>query len=52
VDYPRIDPVLVHLGPLQDRWYGLMYVIGFILSFLIKVHEIFEKDKGNTRKET
>lgn len=34
--YPNIDPVLVNIwGPLQIRWYGLMYVIGFVLAFLI-----------------
>lgn len=34
--YPDIDPVLINIwGPLQIRWYGLMYVIGFVLAFLI-----------------
>lgn len=27
-----IDPVIFSLGPLQVRWYGLMYVIGFIIA--------------------
>lgn len=35
--YPQIDPVLIHLGPLQVRWYGLMYVIAFTLGYLILV---------------
>ena len=26
--YPDIDPVALSLGPLQIRWYGLMYVLG------------------------
>ena len=30
--YPQIDPVLIHLGPLQIRWYGLMYVVGIIVG--------------------
>jgi len=33
--YPQIDPVLIHLGPLQLRWYGLMYIIGFIVSYFV-----------------
>ncbi|PKM70407.1 MAG: prolipoprotein diacylglyceryl transferase [Firmicutes bacterium HGW-Firmicutes-18] len=33
--YPVIGPVLIHLGPLQIRWYGLMYVIGFVLAYFI-----------------
>lgn len=27
--YPEFDPVIVHLGPLALRWYGLMYLLGF-----------------------
>ena len=33
LSYPSIDPVIFSLGPLQVRWYGLMYVIGFIASY-------------------
>lgn len=33
--FPQIDPVLIHLGPLQLRWYGLMYIFGFIASFFV-----------------
>jgi len=28
--HPQFDPVALHLGPLAIRWYGLMYVLGFI----------------------
>ncbi len=38
--YPEIDPVLLHLGPLQVRWYGLMYVLGFIASYQLVRHQI------------
>ena len=31
--YPTIDPVLFALGPLQVRWYGLMYVLGFLSAY-------------------
>ncbi len=27
--YPKFDPVAISLGPLQIRWYGLMYLTGF-----------------------
>ncbi len=33
--FPSIDPVFLRLGPLQFRWYGLMYVIGFLVSYFI-----------------
>ena len=29
--HPQFDPVAIHLGPLAVRWYGLMYLIGFVL---------------------
>jgi phosphatidylglycerol:prolipoprotein diacylglycerol transferase len=31
--YPGIDPVAVALGPLKVRWYGLMYVTGFVWAW-------------------
>lgn len=29
LNYPKIDPVAVQIGPLKVHWYGLMYLIGF-----------------------
>jgi len=28
--YPDIDPIALSLGPVHVRWYGLMYVLGFL----------------------
>jgi phosphatidylglycerol:prolipoprotein diacylglycerol transferase len=33
--HPSFDPVAIHLGPLQVRWYGLMYLIGFAAFLLL-----------------
>ncbi|WP_018692871.1 prolipoprotein diacylglyceryl transferase [Algicola sagamiensis] len=30
--FPEIDPIIFSIGPLSVRWYGLMYVIGFIAA--------------------
>jgi len=30
VIHPQFDPIALQLGPLAVRWYGLMYLIGFI----------------------
>jgi phosphatidylglycerol:prolipoprotein diacylglycerol transferase len=31
--YPDFDPVIFSVGPIAIRWYGLMYVIGFLLAW-------------------
>jgi phosphatidylglycerol---prolipoprotein diacylglyceryl transferase len=31
--YPDIDEVIFSIGPLKIRWYGLMYVIGFLVAW-------------------
>lgn len=33
--YPAIDPVAVSFGPVRLHWYGLMYVIAFLLAWLL-----------------
>lgn len=33
--YPEIDPVALSLGPLKVRWYGLMYLFGFLAAWLL-----------------
>jgi phosphatidylglycerol:prolipoprotein diacylglycerol transferase len=33
--YPAIDPIAFRLGPLAIRWYGLAYVVGFVVAGLI-----------------
>jgi phosphatidylglycerol:prolipoprotein diacylglycerol transferase len=33
-DYPNIDPIAIHLGPVSVHWYGLSYLFGFICVFL------------------
>lgn len=40
IPYPNINPDLITIGPLRVRWYGVMYVLGFIASyFLIQKQE-------------
>lgn len=33
--YPEIDPVAISIGPLDIRWYGIMYLVGFVAGFLL-----------------
>ncbi|SHI23758.1 prolipoprotein diacylglyceryl transferase [Pollutimonas bauzanensis] len=33
--YPQIDPIALQIGPVAIHWYGLMYLIGFALVWLL-----------------
>jgi len=40
IRYPQIDPVIITIGPLSLRWYGLMYVLGFASSYLLTIYQL------------
>ncbi len=33
MQFPNIDPILVHIGPFAIRWYALAYVAGILLGW-------------------
>lgn len=33
ISYPTIDPDIIRIGPLHVRWYGLMYILGFLAAY-------------------
>ena len=33
--HPQIDPIAFSIGPLAVRWYGLMWLLGFTLFFVL-----------------
>jgi phosphatidylglycerol:prolipoprotein diacylglycerol transferase len=45
--HPQIDPVAIAVGPLAVRWYGLMYLIGFGVAFLLARSRIKQGRSGN-----
>jgi phosphatidylglycerol:prolipoprotein diacylglycerol transferase len=36
--HPQFDPIAFSVGPLAVRWYGLMYLIGFVLFVVLGRH--------------
>jgi len=49
--FPNIDPVLLELGPLKVRWYGLMYLIGFLFAMWLANRRADKPDSGWTRDQ-
>ncbi len=35
LQFPVIDPIIFSIGPVSLRWYGTMYLIGFIAAMLL-----------------
>lgn len=33
LQYPDINPIALHLGPLRVHWYGIMYLLGFAAAW-------------------
>ena len=40
----NVDPVLIHLGPLQIRWYGLLWALGFLIGYFV-MRRIYRHEK-------
>jgi phosphatidylglycerol:prolipoprotein diacylglycerol transferase len=45
--HPQFDPVAIAIGPLAVRWYGLMYLVGFGMAFLLARSRIKAGKSGN-----
>ena len=35
IPYPHIPPEIIRIGPLALRWYGVMYLVGYVVGFRI-----------------
>lgn len=45
IPYPNIDPVIFKIGPLSVRWYGVMYVLGFAVSYFLVKYQVTKNKK-------
>ncbi len=43
VSCPIIDPILLKLGPVEIRWYGFMYLMGFVAAYFVIRSELRRK---------
>ncbi len=48
--HPDFDPVAIHLGPLAIRWYGIMYLVGFVLFLILGRHRIRERSDWTVKE--
>lgn len=43
--FPQLDPIIFSIGPIALRWYGLMYLIGFVAALFL-ANRAADKSKG------
>ncbi|QUJ67996.1 prolipoprotein diacylglyceryl transferase [Photobacterium sp. GJ3] len=49
--FPNFDPVLFEIGPLAIRWYGLMYLVGFMFALWLANRRADKPNSGWTRDQ-
>ena len=45
IKYPHFSPIAFHLGPVAVHWYGLMYLLGFVLAWALGTYRA-RRSKG------
>ena len=49
--YHTIDPVLFRIGPLEVRYYGIIYVLGFIIAYFMIQHLARKREMGLSKDD-
>ena len=49
--HPDFDPVAFSLGPLHVRWYGLMYLLGFLAGWALGRYRVKRPGSGWTAEQ-
>ncbi|OUR60848.1 prolipoprotein diacylglyceryl transferase [Colwellia sp. 39_35_sub15_T18] len=50
LQFPIIDPIIFSIGPVALRWYGMMYLIGFLAAMFI-ANKAADNSKGLWTRE-
>ena len=51
LQYPQIDPVAISLGPFKIHWYGLTYLFGFVVGYLLARYRASKPGSGWKQEE-
>lgn len=50
IPYPNISPEIFRIGPLAIRWYSLMYILGFLASYILVRYQVKRKGLGISKE--
>jgi len=51
LQFPVIDPIIFSIGPIALRWYGLMYLLGFVGAMMLGNARADRPNSGWTRDQ-
>ena len=51
LQHPDIDPIALEIGPLAVRWYGLMYLVGFLGGWWLGMRRVAQGLSPLTRQQ-
>lgn len=51
MNLPNIDPIIFEIGPIALRWYGLMYLLGFIAAWMLGNYRATRPNSGWTKDQ-
>lgn len=51
LQHPNIDPIAFRLGPIAVHWYGLAYLSGFVIAWLLASRRARRADSPVTQKQ-
>lgn len=51
MNLPNIDPIIFEIGPIALRWYGLMYLLGFIAAWMLGNYRASRPNSGWTKDQ-
>ncbi|WP_105168830.1 prolipoprotein diacylglyceryl transferase [Pseudoalteromonas sp. T1lg23B] len=51
LQFPQIDPIIFSIGPLSVRWYGVMYLIGFLFAMWMANKQAEKPNSGWSKEQ-
>jgi len=49
--YPAVNPIAFQLGPIEVHWYGMMYLFGFVVAWLLALYRAKKPWNHFTREQ-